>query len=226
MFHSDTINGSQFKGKVMTNLFRPAKNEAQKTKFLLSGMAVAIIMFAFQNCGKVNHNDGPPSLEGSVEHKPSVLDVADATDLVLIKKDVDENGFFVRFAYDVDIETGLVDRTFFEVPAEDPQNRPVRLCLSEAKRLVLKNIAEKSKVCFYQANNNPGRVCAQVYRYPYAIVSQARAGIRNIEAGASFRLGESNSACGDTYDICSETHNEFVSAVNNALEGIDDSVCK
>lgn len=208
----------------MTNLFRPAKNDAQKTKFILSGMVVAALIFAFQNCGQVNQSDAP-TIEGTFEQKPSLLDVSDATSIVLLGKGVDERGFLVRYAYDVNLDTGVVERTFYEVPKEDPQNKPVRLCLSEEKRLVLKDVSDRSSVCYFQAANDPNRVCAQVYRYPYAIISQARAGVRDVQ-NIVYRLGESNSACGDTYDICSETHSEFVSAVSLALDGLDDSTCK
>lgn len=189
-------------------LFRPSKNEAQKTKLILGGVVVSIMLMAYQNCGKVGSND---SVHTSIEQKPALMAVADSSEITLLKN----NENFEINAYDVNIVSGVVERTLYEVPQEDPSNAPVLLCLSNEQRQALENAIQSAKVCYYKTAS-PDSACTQQYIYPYAIVS----GQNRI-----YKLGENAKPCNDFFDLCKDTREEFLSVINAILANIDQATC-
>lgn len=204
----------------MLKLFKPSKNEAQKSKVIATGIAISIALVAFQNCGKVN-KVGPESVNHAAEQKPAIHELNSSDSLVLLANG--EEGFGL-FAYDVNVASGEVTRTMYEVPKEDPANKPVKLCLSEEKRLKLEQEMNESSVCFFSNKGGSDRACIQIYRYPYAIIQESRAGIRDV-VGNTYKLGENSSACADFYDICTDNREDFIGAVAEAVAGLDSSTC-
>ena len=195
----------------MTSMFRPSKNDAQKTKVLFSGVIVAFLMVAYQNCGKMNQ---APAVDKSREQKPAVLELDESSSLTLLGNYTHEFG---AYAYKVDVATGEVLRTMYEVPAHDPVNKPVKLCLSEDKRVALEVAYNYASVCLFKKSENQQMVCTMEYLSPYAIIKD--------QAGNTYKLGENAKACYDFYDICTDTRDGFVKAVQDALVGLDSSTC-
>ncbi len=201
-------------------LFKPSKNEAQKSKVIATGIAISIALVAFQNCGKVS-KVSPDGVDHAAEQKPAVLDLSSSDSLTLLANG--EEGFGL-YAYDVNVASGEVTRTIYEVPKDDPANKPVKLCLNEEKRLKLEQELNESSVCFFSTKSGPDRSCIQVYKYPYAIIKESRDGTSNI-AGNTYKLGENSSACADFYDVCTDNREDFIGAVAEAVAGLDSSTC-
>lgn len=207
MFHSDTIivwvKLLKLRGS-MTNLFRPSKNEAQKSKLILGGIVASLILMGYQNCGKVTSST---SSDGSIEQKPAVASLDDVESLTLLS--VKDMGLV--YTYDVNVGTGRVIRTPMDVPPNDPAYEDALLCLSAEQRAELEVLLQKSKVCFYQRPENSDRVCSMQYVFPYAQIKQIDLGVTN--------------GCSDYHDICSDYRDEFRSAVLEILATIDLSSC-
>jgi len=93
----------------MPKLFKAGKNEAQKAKLLLGGIAASLLMVAYQNCSQqTSHMNG--YIDRATEQKPAVLELKNSSSVVLVGKDVREFG---AYAYEVDMNTGIVERTMF-----------------------------------------------------------------------------------------------------------------
>lgn len=195
-------------------LFRPSKNEAQKAKFIFSGIVMSFLLMSYQNCGKVSQT---AALNGgkSVEQKPAVLSLNEASSLVLLGDYT--NSEFGAYMYKVNVETGEVLRTMYEVPANDPSNKPVKLCIEESKRLALEVEYNKSSVCLFKAKADSHTVCTMEYISPYAIIKD--------DTNNSYKLGENAKACNDYYDLCTDNRDSFVKAAADILEDIDSSLC-
>jgi hypothetical protein len=190
----------------MPHIFRRSRNDSQKLTFIMSSIAVSLMLFAYQNCGKINSSGGTP--DGSVEQKPAVASLDDVTNLTLLGSKDDGMGMY---AYDVNVDTGEVVRTLNEVPADDPANTPAHLCLTDAQKTELKNLLNSSNVCFYQFQRNSQMVCTQQYIYPYAVVKEINLGYTG--------------GCSDYHEICKDNRDAFVNEIKAILATIDQSSC-
>lgn len=205
----------------MTNMFKPAKNEVQKAKLLFGGIVVSFLMIAYQNCSKQSsHGNG--YVDRATEQKPAVLELKNSSSLILIDKDTIRD--FGSYAYEIDVHTGIVERTMFEVPKEDPANKPVQLCLSEDKRIALESAYNAASVCLFKTKSE-NMVCTQEYISPYAVVTQSLAGIRPTP-DRTYKLGENAKPCNDYYDLCIDNRGAFIAAAKSALDGLDESLCE
>lgn len=200
----------------MKNWFRPSKNEAQKSKVILAGVVMSFILASYQNCGKVAHNpvsSSPNAGQIAQEQKPAILNMGDANSVVLLGAYNNPN--FGAYAYDVNVQTGEVHRTMYEVPANDPSNQPTKLCLSEEKRSALETAINDSNVCFFKKDSKAD-ICTMDYIVPYAIIKSG---------SESFKLGENAKPCNDYVDVCTGDREAFIKTVQDTLAGLDSSFC-
>jgi hypothetical protein len=201
----------------MTNRFgrqqRNLPQGSQKNTFILMGIFISMISIAYQNCGKVN-KVSPNAIDQTTEQKPALLELKNSNSITLLKSSTDGFGMY---AYEINVDTGEVEKTIYDVPKNDPSNQPEVLCLDEAQRMVLENEIQKSSVCFFKHKEDPNMNCTMEYRYPYALVNQ---GYQNI------KLGENASACVDFYDICTDNRDNFIKVVNDILVDIDSASCE
>ena len=204
----------------MKKFFTPSKNEAQKSKVLITGIAISVALVAFQNCGKMS-KVGPEYVNPSAEQKPAIMELDNAQSVVLLGNSSEGFGLY---AYNVNVNTGEVLRTMYEVPANDPSNAPVKFCLSEEKRMNLQEQISQSSVCLFKGESNPQKQCSQIYKYPYAIIKEAA--FSGGTVGNTYKLGENSSSCSDFHDICTENRDDFLSAIAAALIDIDTSACE
>lgn len=200
--------------KFMTSMFKPSKNEAQKTKFLIGGILVSFLMASYQNCGKVNHSSHN-AVDPTREQKPAILELGDSNSLTLLGNYGDHE--FGAYAYKINVASGEVLRTMYEVPENDPQNPVTRLCLSEEKRLALETEYNRSRVCLYVRITDSNTVCTMEYISPYAIIKD--------NSHNTYKLGENAKPCNDFYDLCTDNRANFIQAAKDVLEGLDSSLC-
>lgn len=205
----------------MTNMFKPsktAKSEIQKTKALFGGILVSFLMVAYQNCSsQTSHTSG--YVDKATEQKPALLELRDSSSLTLI--DTLEIREFGPYAYEIDVNTGVAQRTMYDVPKEDPVNAPQKFCLSQEKLAALVSAYNSTSVCLYKTKSE-NMACTMDYIYPYAIVTQAT----NSSARNTYKLGENAKPCNDYYDLCTENRDAFVLAARNALVGLSESLCE
>ncbi len=192
---------------------------AYKSRVIFTGIVVAAVLIGFQNCGKTNTQVEPPSLQGTVEQKPSTANLMGSDHITLLKT---HNGF-TTFRYDINLVNGLVNKTYFGLAVDDKDYVEEVLCLTDAKRQSLADVTNSSSVCLYKPTRDDIE-CAMIYRPPYAFVYQTKVGVRNIQP-KEYALGENASACTEFYDICQETRADFLAVVQDVLSDIDSSVC-
>lgn len=186
---------------------------SQKNTFILMGIFISIISIAYQNCGKMNKS-GPTPVDPTTQQKPDVMRLNKANSITLLKSSTDGFGMY---AYEINIKTGEVEKTIYDVPKTDPANKPVPLCLDEAKRMILENEIKDSSICFFRHKEDPNLNCTMEYRYPYAIVPYGPADIN---------LGENASECVDFFDICVGNRDNFIKTIDDVLYNIDSQSCQ
>lgn len=189
------------------------KNPNHKNVIMLTAIAISMISIAFQNCGKVNMTT-PATVDPSTEQKPAVLELNSTKEITLLKSN---NDGFGMYAYKINIESGEVEKTIYDVPKNDPNNQPVALCLDEAKRMVLENEIAASSVCFFKHKEDSQMNCTMEYHYPFAVINN---GVQDL------RLGENASACVDFYDICTDNRANLLKVINDILVDIDSASCE
>lgn len=197
----------------MTNRFGRPQQSSQKNTLILMGIFISMISIAYQNCGKVNKS-GPNAIDATTEQKPAVLELKNSNEITLLKSSTDGFGMY---SYHINVDTGEIEKTIYDVPKNDPGNQPTVLCLDEAQRMVLENEIKNSSVCYFKHKEDPNMNCTMEYRYPYAITDQG---------SQTIRIGENASPCVDFYDICTDNRDNFIKVVNDILANIDSASCE
>lgn len=174
-------------------------------------MLAVLIIFSYQNCIR------PKNAEGPVTTQSAGIKLADesiqtvtflATENIIVERDSKKFTLVSQISYGVDYTTGEVTKT------SDANTDQQNYCLTDSLLSELQSIVSVSSVCKKELSSNDQRLCDQVYKPGYALITTNR---------EIFDLGSSSAGCGlINIDLCESTSGDMLKgwfqAVKNQLQ--------
>ena len=172
-----------------------------------------VVMAGFQNCAQPNKIINSPSgvtagevnSGSSAEYRKTAASSYDALTLM------DDKNFR---NIEIDLSSGKARSISLRT------NKSLGdLCLKPEDLKPVTDLLKQSDVCEPLAATKPqeGRICTQVYVYPYAALG---------EGGQKIMLGEKVDGCAPSVDLCAEKASQLKALAQNILSYVDQRICQ